>query len=224
MNWYKNIKIADDPLPAFEYPSEEAPDEVRDGFYDVDLSMMAEDAKIQEEKYPGLIYEGSGSWGVALAYNDDVIIKYTTDSTEYMSATEIIGMQKRMERVPGCVKVFSAEELKNGIYAIAMERLKPLNKEEKIYVYTIYSFLDKIYDENFRDEHIIALIKDRLETWTIGVHISTENPNFKDIYKKYTKMILDLKEFGADPADAHDDNIGKLPNGDYAMFDLGGLY
>ena len=223
MNWFnklKFLKIAI-PLPPFEYKQEDIEKGIHTnlpfGFKEVRDEMTAEDAKKQQEKYPNLVYEGAGRCGVAFKHNDNVIVKLTSDSSEYMTALEILGLQKRYDRVPGFVKVFCAEELRNGVYSIALEKVKTLNGEEKKIVEILYHLETLIYDQNFSDKQLFKLLE-------VKYKIKTHTRFFQKIYKKYKDLILNIKEMGGNTDDCHEDNIGVLKNGEYAMFDLGGIF
>jgi len=198
MNWYSKLKQADFPLPSFDYKDPNDEDRLRGGFHSVDSDMTEEDAKKQEQKHPKLTYEGSGSYGVAFVNEGNMVIKYTTHYSEFASANHILILQEQLGgRIPGFVKVIDTEKLKNDVFAIVMEKLEPLNNKEQCFVKAVRT----------------------------GAYSEFENdPFFLEVSTKYEKMLFDIDRSGGDPWDAHRYNIGKLPNGQYVMFDLGGLF
>jgi len=233
-NWFKNIKMSDTPLPEHsvhedikeetgrldrrEFPINPPKGRTGTGYTHVKRDMTEDTAQKMEQKYKDLELMDYGSCGVVFREKnkDNIRIKFTPDSSEYISALELMKEQRYEGRVHGFVKIFCAKEHENGIYEIVTERVAKLEKKEAEIVDILYHSESLIYDGN----NDVFMFKSFRRSYPE----LADTPLFKKVYRRYKEMILNIKDAGADSGDAWSENIGKMPDGEYVILDLGGLY
>jgi len=136
-------------------------------------------------------WEGSGDMGEAYVTNKNTIIKVTTDKTEMAMAAKLVG-----QTLSNVADVYDVQD-----HIIHMEYLDTTGVDD------VYGEVSQ-YDNGDGVEYIDA-------------------DEHEGISEEAIKMIQDLSygihelgRNGIQNLDIKDDNIGKKPNGDYAMFDM----
>jgi len=226
MNWYKEIKFAAPPLPSEEgIPDYEEFGEIPVGHAGIEYvrnSLSEEAAEKERKANPYLQYLGSGNIGIAYYAGKDVVIKYTTDFSEYLSAKKILGMQQEIggENLPGVVTVFHAEMIPaNNVYKIYLESVRHLSEIERKIIYILREFSD---GEIMLCSFDIFIKRTNWDNRLTKLDI--EMDAIKEIYDKYRKLLISLENIHASLYDLHINNIGENNKEEYVALDVGGLF
>lgn len=202
------------------------------GYANVDMFMSREEAEQQSTQYPNMSFLGSGKDGLAVEVGNNTVIKYVP------SGAEASNYERAMAYGLSCIpKIYNVQPLnmKNNVFAITMEKVRPLNPLEKAVVYGTWAFhasdifeippemvledLNEAYTDNYEyySKEYAQGIEDVFE--------SERNPAIRktilNIIQKYQQMADCLLNNDFTLNDAHDDNIGWNSIGDMVLFDLG---
>jgi len=181
----------------------------------------------QDFGFKSIKYVGEGYYGMAFDVGKNKIIKLTNNKDEIDGIEYVLEKQKELGgSVPGVVHYFNLKYYPtSNVYAILMDKVKPLSKkEETIYTVIYYEmanysdsdFWDKYDDSNedIREEFIEFLI-DRLES----PRPEDELPSFKiDEYDlvnyidTYRELLTILESNKVPTEDLHGGNIGRKDN------------
>jgi len=223
MNWYKEIKFAAPPLPSYRGIDDISygPSKRRTGIDAIEIALTEEKAEKEKRRNPPLTYMGSGAWGIAYepGISENIIVKYTTDDTEYISAKRILEMQEGGRNVPGIATVFYAEEIDEGIYKIYLEKAFPLTREEARMVNALSHENNNVIEEHNFNEYYEFFMSDYKKAFVSGVNLKI----IREAYNKFRELIISLKPAIIWFRDVHGDNIGKNSKGDYIILDLGSI-
>jgi hypothetical protein len=185
-----------------------------------DLGQMIRTLK-QDFGFKKIKYVDQGHFGMAFDVGNNKVLKLTSNENE------IRGIRKVLNKdIPGVVKYYDIKHYpQSNVYAILMDKVKPLSKkEETIYTVIYYEmanhsdsdFWDNYddTDEDIREEFIEELI-DRLES----PRPEDELPSFKiDEYDlvnyidTYRELLKTLESNNVPTEDLHGGNIGRKDN------------
>jgi len=219
MNWYKEIKFADSPLPS-EIDYDKYTDiqySIGPGINHIDGRLHQEEVDKEKKIHPSLEFLGAGVYGLAYDVGRDIVVKYTVDEKEYASAKRILKLQQEQggKNLPGIVTVFYAEKINSNVWKIILEKADPLSNDEKEQIYVLLTFRHKVISNSFEEF---------IETMNTRRVVYYKNKINKNIYYKYKKLLSDLLSIGANIEDAHEYNVKADKNGNYIMVDLGRLF
>jgi len=216
MNWYQMIKESAPPLPSeMDIPEFKPRQYGSNGVRKIRDKLTEEEALQESQSHPILPYIGSGFYGIAYGLDEDIVVKYTDDFREYISAKTILEMQEEKGSLPGIVTIFYVEQMpKSDIYKIYLERVDPLSEQEKRLIAGFYN----AYQEGI--DFIEYTFSDFYEEYE---EFGSSNMN-QEIFDKYVILVKKLTSIGASLSDLHEDNIGIDKNGEYVILDVGGLF
>lgn len=191
-----------------------------------DLAQIIRTLK-QDFGFKSIKYVGEGHYGMAFDVGNNKVIKLTGNENEIDGIEYVLEKQKELGgSVPGVVHYYDIKHYPaSNVYAILMDKVKPLSKkEETIYTVIYYEmanhsdsdFWDKYDDtnEDIREEFIEELI-DRLES----PRPEDQLPSFKiDEYDlvnyidAYRELLMILESNNVPTEDLHGGNIGRKDN------------
>ena len=185
-----------------------------------DLAQIIRTLK-QDFGFKKIKYVGEGHFGMALDVGNNKILKLTNNEDEVRGIKKVLNKD-----IPGVVHYYDLKYYpQSNVYAILMDKVKPLTKkEETIYTVIYYEmanhsdsdFWDNYddTDEDIREEFIEDLI-DRLES----PRPEDELPSFKiDEYDlvnyidTYRELLMTLESNNVPTEDLHGGNIGRKDN------------
>jgi len=216
MNWYKTIKIAI-PLPDAMWENPDVIQYPKGGVKKVNDNMTNEEAAKQTKKHPGLRGLDFGENGVAFTKSDkrgDVVVKYTTDRTELISAQKLLQLQKG-KPLPGIVQVFSVEQINPKTFALVLERANRIPRNEVHYARTILQRL--LWNESIPRQTLIVDLSQKLQT-------GMNEPLFLSVFGKVETLIKNVRAIRGSTQELHSMNIGTRNTGEYVLLDVGGLF
>ncbi len=175
----------------------------------------------QDFGFKSIKYVGEGHFGMAFDVGKNKILKLTNNEDEVRGIKKVLNKD-----IPGVVHYYDLKHYpKSNVYAILMDKVKPLTKkEETIYTVIYYEgarnsdsdFWDNYddTDEDIREEFIEDLI-DRLES----PRPEDELPSFKineydliNYIDAYRELLNTLENNNVPTEDLHGGNIGRKDN------------
>jgi len=239
-NWYHKIAMT---LPDFKnLPEEEF---YPTGLESIDERMIEQKAKEESEKHPGWEYIDSGSYGAAFVNPDNPseLVKYTTHEEEYIAINQVLNLQKEkgVNSLPGLIPIKNIEIISSGLYKINTEKMEQLNETEIKLILNLSSFNEfwalqqDVRSSTQNIEEVPLKLKEILEqykkrdikfiefTRVIEDYAKHYKQDIYEILAKFFSLYINLNNLGFKHWDLTIYNIGKDKNGNYVVFDLGGL-
>jgi len=159
-------------------------------------------------------YLNAGQYGMAFLVGGDKIIKITSDQGEAKIAKSLIN-----RNIPKCVEYYDVVKLKNGLFAILMQKADPLTQEEEDLISDLIdNFNDEDYAKNaakrgLKHHYSKGSLEDIAENHGITID------NVKEYAKKLRAIYKSFKKHKISTQDLHTGNMGYVGD-DLVHFDI----
>lgn len=153
---------------------------------------------------------GTGGSGVAFKVKGGKVLKLTTDTDEYQNSKKLIGRHtNRITKIHGVLEITKKEHFFNGMYAILMDRVKPLNKKEKKIVKMFDSLMSGYKGRYLWSWSALAKRgKDQEIISKINKKISNKSHEMINLYVSIIRIHEEAHRHGIEMSDMHEGNIG----------------
>ena len=167
-------------------------------------------------KYRITAFLGSGLNGVALACEDNTVLKITSDRTEALASHMLIGA-----RIPHVLEIYAVEKIKNGLYCISCKRYRKSKISSKVWD-SIDSFISDIIclDDNCSSIEADEFANRYKKQFSSLSNYSTYRKHLLNASNVF-QALLTLKALGIEFIDFDKSNIMCDENGDIVIIDLG---
>ena len=157
--------------------------------------------------YGEINFEMQGGNGIAYFTDKDLVIKLTTDESEYHTATKLLGTEnKHIANVLESAKI-NTSHIKGDLFMIVTEALHMTKEMEEIWHKCCCSETDPIYIDYTQEP-------------ARPISPVSEHAICQPIYDNIISIISDLTSHGITWSDIGIDNLG-IKNGKLALIDLG---
>ena len=168
-------------------------------------------------------YIDKGGYGIAYDIGDDKVLKITSDKSEAVETSELIG--RNFKHIADIYNVFTIKSANNGEhYGIVLEKLKTFpnyfnkmkikldNAFDNIVGYYLFDVIDTLAENGVYDSEIEDKINEYL----------SKNPEDRNYFNIMLELVKEIKDNDVNSDEYYNPkNLGYKKNGNLAVFDLG---